>query len=398
MTRRRTPNALWVVLAKEARDNFRDRRTLFSALLFGPLFGPLLFTVLMTLSVERTVGDLDTPVALHVSGMELAPNLVQFLREQSVRISPGPATLEAARTAVANGTLDLVLVVPAEYPRELGAGQPAPLDLIWDSSNSRVARDAARIQALLQAYGSRLAALRLQARGVSPGTLLPIAVRAVDVSTPAGRSVLMLGMVTYLVLFATLMGGLYLAIDATAGERERGSLEALLTLPVPRGTLIMGKILATCLFMLVSLVLTVLAFTISLRWVPLESLGMSANFGIDVAARVILVTLPFVPFGAALMTVVASFTRSYKEAQTWVALILLVPTLPILFAGLYSLRPTLGLMMLPSLSQHLLITQLLRGETLAPLSVGLSAASSLMLAMLAGVWATRLYRRETILG
>lgn len=387
-----------VVAAKEFRENLRDRRTLFSALVFGPLFGPLLFALMMTLTLDRAVSNLDVPLELAVAGKSNAPNLMHFLEENGTTLKPAPATLAAAEEAVRAGDFDLVLIVPDDYAQRLGRGRPAPLELVWDSSNNQVSKHATRAHALLQAYGRQLAALRLQVRGISPSTIAPLDVRNVDVSTPAGRSVLVLGMMTYLILFATLMGGLYLAIDSTAGERERGSLEALLTLPVDRGALIRGKILGTCLFMTISLALTVAAFTLSLRWVPLETLGMSANFGIKVALQVFAVTLPFVPLGAALMTVIASFTRSYKEAQTWVALVLLIPTLPILVASLYSLKEKAWLMAIPSLSQHLLITQLLRGDALKPQSVAISVATSLAVgALLVGV-ATRLYRREAILG
>ncbi len=387
-----------VVAGKEIRENLRDRRTLFSALIFGPLFGPLLFALMMTLTLDRAVSNLDAPLELAVAGQSLAPNLMRYLEENGTTLKPAPPTLAAAQAAVRAGDIDLVLVVPEQYVEQLSRGQPAPLELVWDSSNNQVSKHATRAHALLQAYGRQLAALRLQARGISPVTIVPIDVRNVDVSTPAGRSVLVLGMMTYLILFATLMGGLYLAIDSTAGERERGSLEALLTLPVERGVLIRGKILGTSLFMTISLALTVAAFTLSLRWVPLETLGMSANFGIKVALQVFAVTLPFVPLGAALMTVIASFTRSYKEAQTWVALVLLIPTLPILVASLYSLKEKVWLMAIPSLSQHLLITQLLRGDVLKPLNLLISITASLAIGALLVGLAMRLYRREAILG
>jgi sodium transport system permease protein len=150
--------------------------------------------------------------------------------------------------------------------------------------------------------------------------------------------------------------------------------------------------------MLVSLAVTLLAFEVGLALVPLEALGMTANFDTLVAARVFLVAAPFVPLGAALMTVVASFTRSYREAQSYLTVVLLVPTLPILFAGLYSLRPTTWLMAIPSLSQHLLMTSLLRDEPLDPLHVLVSVAATLA-AGLALTWlAGRLYQREAILG
>src|SRR6516225_12323461 len=107
----------------------------------------------------------------------------------------------------------------------------------------------------------------------------PVAVQDIDVSTPAERAVLLLGTLSYLILLTMLMGGVYLAIDATAGERERGSLEPLLTVPVRREHLIYGKLLASCAFMLLSLALTVPAFAIVLRFVSLERLGMSASIG-----------------------------------------------------------------------------------------------------------------------
>jgi sodium transport system permease protein len=387
-----------IVATKEIRENLRDRRTLFSALMFGPLFGPILFALMMALTLDRAVGNLDARLELAVSGQAIAPNLIRFLEENGTTIKPVPGTLAEAQSAVRTGDVDIVLVIPERYAERLRQGQPAPLDLVWDSSNNQVAKHAARARGLLDAYGRQLAAVRLQARGISPLTILPIDVRTVDVSTPAGRSVLVLGMMTYLILFATLMGGLYLAIDATAGERERGSLEALLTLPVERGSLIVGKIFATCLFMTLSLALTVTAFTASLRWVPLETLGMSSNFGVVVALAVLGVTLPFVPLGAALMTVIASFTRSYKEAQTWVTLVLLIPTLPILVASLYSLQENAWLMALPALSQHLLITQLLRGDPLSAGDIAISAGTSLVAAGLLVAVAIRLYRREALLG
>jgi sodium transport system permease protein len=210
--------------------------------------------------------------------------------------------------------------------------------------------------------------------------------------------VLALGTLSYLVLLTMLMGGMYLAIDATAGERERGSLEPLLTAPVRREHLIYGKILATCAFMAISLSLTVLAFAIVLQFAGLEKFGMSVNFGPLVALSVVTFCLPLVPLGAALMTIVAAFTRSYREAQTYLGLVLLIPTLPLVFAGLLGLRPTPALMAVPSLSQHFLITSLLRDEAIPAaylaLSVGVTLAVGAILVFIAG----RLYHREALLG
>jgi sodium transport system permease protein len=390
--------ALVIVWLKEMRENLRDRRTLLSALVIGPLFGPVMFALMIGLLLEKTVSEVDEKVVLAVTGSARAPNLMRFLEEHDVAIQAVAFELEKARIAIRNGTHEAILIVPADYPQRLRDGLPAPVQLVSDSADNRAGKYVARIRALLSAYSSQLASSRLLARGINAEVIRPLAVDEVDVSTPAGRALLVLGMMTYFILFAMLMGGLYLAIDATAGERERGSLEPLLTVPAARSQLIYGKILATCCFMLLSLAITLTAFTVGIKLVPLESLGMSANFGPGVALRVFSVAVPFALLGASLMTVVASFTRTYKEAQGYLTLVLLIPTLPIVFAGLYSLRPSNWLMAVPSLSQHLLMTGLIRDEPLPALQIAISVLTTLAAGLILAWIAGRLYEREAILG
>ncbi len=389
------PATIGVVFAKEFIDNFRDRRTLMSALFFGPLFGPLLFAVITGVMVEKTVSDIEKPLELAIAGTEHAPNLVDWLTANNVDVKPPPVDPEQA---VRSGALDVVLVIPALYPEQMRDGTPARLELYADQSNSSAAKNFGRARSLLDSYGSRLGSLRLAARGLSPQVVQPVLVESIDVSTPTGRSVLVLGMTSYFILFAILMGGMYLATDTTAGERERGSLEPLLTLPVGRGELIVGKLAATCAYMVLSLALTLAAFAVSLKFVPLEDFGMTANFGPGVAATVFVLMLPFVLLGGALLTVVASFTRSYKEAQTYLSLVMLIPTLPIVFAAVSALKPSLQLMTVPSLAQHLLITDLIKGEALRIDYALVATGSTLLAGLLLAALAAWLYHRERILG
>jgi sodium transport system permease protein len=390
--------AILSVFRKEFRENLRDRRTLISALIFGPLFGPLLFSLALSLSIERGVSQADKQVTLAVSHGERAPNLLSHLRQYGVKVESVAYDDAAAREAVKAHRQAFVLMVSDDFDSRLQASRPARLVLYVDSSDANTGKDVSRIRGLLAQYGSLLARLRVMTRGVDPLVLSPIVINDVDVSTPASRSVLLLGILSYLMLFTMLMGGMYLAIDATAGERERGSLEPLLTVPVRREHLIYGKMLATCAFMTLSLTLTVSAFSVLLRLVGLERFGMSVNFGPLVALKLILVCLPMVPLGAALMTIVAAFTRSYREAQTYLGLVLLVPTLPLVFAGVLGLRPTAWLMAAPSLSQHFLITSLLRDEPISALFLALSVGATLALGSLLVFIAGRLYHREALLG
>ncbi|HEY5809488.1 MAG TPA: ABC transporter permease [Povalibacter sp.] len=391
-------NAIRIVFGKEVMENLRDRRVVFSAFFFGVLLAPVIFALTTTLVSNRAVRDQEQPLKLPVVNAMHAPNLIRFLEEQGTQVEQITLSTEAAVRKVRNGDYTLILIIPDDYAESLRAGDPAPLDLVLDTSNTRASGSTDRTRRLLDAYARQIAALRLLVRGVSPAVVEPLEVRNVDVATPAGRSLLILGMMTYFCFMSMLMGGFYLAIDTTAGERERGSLEPLLSLPVTRGQLIIGKILATAAYMAVSLLLTLVAFAVALRFVPLETLGMSANFGPAIVAGIFCVMVTFVPLGAGLMTVVASFTRSNREAQSWLSLVLMVPLAPIMFAVMNGMRPSPALMAVPSLSQHLLATDLIRGDGLNLLHFAISAATTIGAGVLLMFLAVRLYQREAILG
>ncbi len=386
------------VFAKEVIDNFRDRRTLASALIMGPLFGPMLFAFVINLSIERSLDDIDRSLEVPVIGQQHAPNLMEYMRSHNIDVVAGPETREAAMRGVTVGEHDVVVIVPENFGEQFAEGSPARVELISDQANTQAERDARRVRTALHSYSQEIAGMRLVARGVSPLVLRPINVDEVDVSTPSGRSAILLGMMSYFFIFALLMGGMYLAIDTTAGERERGSLEPLLSLPVTRDQLMIGKIAATCVFMAVSLLLSLCSFYFALKFMPLEQLGMTPNFGPPVVAAAFLVLSPFILLGASLMTLVASFTKSYKEAQTWLSVVLVAPTLPILIVSILTLRPQLEFMFVPSLSQHLILVDMIKNEPVNLLHVAISAGSTLTIGGVLTWICARLYRREGLLG
>jgi sodium transport system permease protein len=389
---------LGIVFQKEVRDNFRDRRTLLSALLMGPLFGPILFAFVINISLKQSLGEADQALDLPVIGQQHAPNLMAYLKSHNINVTAAPADRAAAVEAVKEGEHDLVLLIPEAFGEELADTVPASVELISDLANTTAEREHRRAIRALNSYNQELATLRLVARGVSPVVLRPLNIDVIDVSTPTGRSALLLGMLSYFFLFALLTGGMNLAIDTTAGERERGSLEPLLCLPVTRDQIIFGKIFAACLFMALSLSLSLISFHVTLTFVPLEKLGMTPNFGVLVVLKAFLLLLPFTLLGASLMTLVASLTKSFKEAQTWLSVVLLAPTLPILIVSILMVRPTTGLMFIPSLSQHLLLVGLIKNDPLDILHVALSAGGTLLVGIGLALICARLYRREGLLG
>jgi len=390
--------ALKIVFLKEVMDNFRDRRTLMSALLLGPLFGPILFAFVINLSLKQSLTDDNKALDLPVIGSEYAPNLLRFLDSRNIKLADAPADRNAAMLSVREGENAVVVIIPESIGEDLAAAIPTRIEVISDRANNTARREARRVTRALSEYNQQLAAMRLVLRGVSPVVMRPLNIDSVDVSTPSGRSAMLLGMMSYFFIFALLTGGMNLAIDSTAGERERGSLEPLLCLPVTRDQLIIGKILAACLFMSLSLFLSLCSFFVALKFVPLQQLGMTPNFGPDVVLIGFFLLLPFTLLGAALMTLVASFTKSYKEAQTWLSVVLLAPTLPIMVVSILMIRSSTALMFIPSLSQHLLLVSLIKNEPINMMHVAVSSIGTLTIGVLATLLCARLYRREGLLG
>jgi sodium transport system permease protein len=389
---------IWAVFRKEFRENLRDRRTLMSALVFGPLLGPVLVAVVLQFGISHAEAQSEVNITVAVNHAERAPNLLAYLTARGVDVVKVDLDEAGSRHAVNIQAQKMILDIPEDFGARLQEGQPAPVMLYSDGSRGFDRGGVSRVRQLVSQYGIQIAQLRFLARGMDPISVLPISVQEIDVSTPTSRSVLVLNMMSYLVLLAMLLGGLYLAIDATAGERERGSLEVLLTTPVPREHLIYGKILAAASYMLVSLVLTVVMFSVSIGFVGLERHGMAANLGLQAATQMIAFCAPLIIFGAAYLSIVSGFAKSYREAQTYLGLVITIPTLPLMFAGLLGLQSKTAFMFVPFLSQHLLLTTVVRAEAIVPLYAGISVVSTLVYGILLMFLAGRLYRRESLLG
>lgn len=390
-------NAVLTVGVKEVRDTLRDRRAVISSL-SGALFGPLLFAVIMNFTVERTIDEGEEAIEIPILNAAEAPNLVAYLAQHMIDAKAGAFdSREALRESVRRGETDVGLVIDEGFGTALGEGKAARVWVVSDGGNASAQTAVARVRGALRSYSRLVGVLRLQLRGVDPGITRPLAVLSDDVSTPSGRSVLLLGAFTYFLLFSCLLGGVHVAVDSTAGERERGSLEPLLTLPVSRCALVGGKFAATAFFMAVSLGIGIAAFAVAVDFLPLAEVGMDANLGLVECALAFAVLLPVAILGAGLLIAVTSFTKSFKEAQSYTGIAMLLPTLPIILVVLNPMQPTIPMMLVPSLSQHLLITSVVKTDSIDPLFFAVSAASTVVIGVLFGLMAVWRYRSEKLL-
>ena len=387
-----------VVFRKEFVDSLRERRSVVSALVFGPLLGPVLFAVLISYAVNLQIDGAEQPIEVPVVGGEGAPNLMAHLYRRQIDVDHERfADVDSLRYAVRRGDVEVGLVVDDDFGEALGRGDAAQLWIVADTANSTGRPSIARLRSALYEYGSAVGVQRLTLRGVDPTLAQPLAVLTDDVSTPSGRAILVLGMMTYFLLFSTLLGGAQVAIDTTAGERERGSLEPLLTLAVPRSVLVWGKVGVTFVFMAISLAICVVSFAVAVQFLPFAKMGMAANLTPSVCAGIYVVMLPFAALGAGVMTIVASYTKSFREAQTYTSLAMVAPPLPILLVILNPMQSSALSMLVPSLSQHLLVTDLVKGEGVDPLLVLVSAGVTVAVGIGCALATTRRYGSERVL-
>ncbi len=379
------------VFSKELVDGFRDQRSVLSSFIF-PLVGPLVLVVTLWFVAEwqRT----DRPLELPVVGAEHAPLLMNWLSAHGAKILEAPDNPEAM---VKDGEAPAVLIVPESYEESFRSATPVRLRLLVDDSRNKTRRQAQEAQRLLAAYGNEIGSSRLLARGISPDIATPLRTERVDLATPGRLAASLLGMLPIFLVLAVFMGGMNVAIDATAGERERGSLEPLLINPVSRGGIMAGKLGVTILFSASVLALTVLAFKVAVRLFSFEGLGLDLVIGLEDAAWMFAVMLPVAFLAGVLQLLLATFARSFKEAQTYLSLLLFIPMLPGILLSMQPMQPEAWMMFIPCFSQLLLLSELIAGEPLCVNSFLISAAATLIVAAAAFVVTARLFRRERII-
>ncbi|MBN2004190.1 MAG: ABC transporter permease [Anaerolineae bacterium] len=387
-------NRIAVIFRKETVDNFRDRRSFYSTLSYA-LLGPGMILLMIVVLGGALHKEVEKPLELPVTGQENAPNLVQFLEQNNVIVLDAP---ENPRAAVRSGDIVLALIIPETYGEDFTAGQSATVQLVVDNSRTSASPDINRATALLEAYNRQIGNLRLLARGVSPTLINAISLEEVDVSTPQSQAFMFLNMLPYFLIMTVFLGGMAAIIDATAGERERGSLEPLLINPAARWEFVIGKLLSSLPFAALTVLLTLVAFGLIFTFMPTEKfIGMRLTVDVGALGVIFLVCLPLVVLAGAVQMIVATFARSFKEAQTYLGWLPLVPALPGIALAFLPVKSDLWTMLIPTFGQQILINQLIRGEVVNATNVVVSTAMTVVLTAVLIVIAIRLYSREQIL-
>jgi sodium transport system permease protein len=381
-----------IVVRKELKDSLRDRRALWS-IVFSVSIGPMIIGFMMNRVADRQREA--EQVRVPVVGMQYAPALVDWLKQQSgVQIVEGPKNPEEA---VRNQQEELAIIIPKDFAQTFNQSKPVVVQIVGDSSRNDARPTIERVRRLLQQYGGEIGSLRLIARGISPAASQPIVLEDIEVSTAQQRAAQILTFIPMFIIMAGFVGGMQIATDSTAGERERGSLEPLLVNPAPRLVFVGGKWLAAALAAMASTALTTVLCANLPRFLPLEEMGIRFRIGPEHMTGIIGAALPMCLFSAALQSAVATLARSFKEAQSYMGVLVLLPMIPGVLGALYPLGNAPWMYAMPMLGPYVLLTNVLGGQTPAMNAFLISAGISIVAAAILVRITATLFESERII-
>ncbi len=381
----------FVVFRKEMRDSLRDRRTALMVFLASILTGPL--TLVLLAQYISGIEEKASVLKVRIVGAEHAPPLVNFLERADVEIEKAPPDYEAR---VKEGRLDAVLVVRPDFHERFLAGDGAAVELVYDDSRTESQPAIRQAERLLRAFNRETGTLRLIARGVSAELIEPVKIEHTNTATPRQKGAFLLVLIPLFAILSPLLGGMTVAIDSTAGERERGSLEPLLSNPVPAREIVLGKWLAAWATGAAVATLTLAGFVLAAGLYAGEKLATLMQFGWIEFAMFVSFVVPFAAATSALQMLISTYGRSYREAQTYVSyfatLVSFVPMI-VLFSGL---KDAGWQLLVPVLGQQVALTRVLRGDAIGALDWIAPAAVSLLIAALCVAAVSRLLTDERI--
>ncbi|MFP6806280.1 MAG: ABC transporter permease [Pseudomonadales bacterium] len=380
-----------VVLGKEIRDARRDKRSVLSAFLF-PIFAPVMVYFMLTAIIElRTDAE---KITIPIQGGERAPVLIQWLQEKDVKATEFTGD---ARAVVKDKEEKVVLIIPENYQQRLSELRTVRIEVVSDSSRTDAQPVIARVYQLLREYNGEIASLRLITRGVSPEVMRVIVGENVDVASQQQRTAAALNFIPLYIIMAAFVAGMGIAVDSTAGERERKTLEPLLINPIERHYIVIGKWIAASLFSALGMVMTLILCVMAMLHVPLDQIGLQFSVSPVQVMLMIIATLPLALLATSMQLLLGMFAKSFKDAQSYIGFLILLPVVPSMYMMFNPVAMQDWMFAVPMLGQHLLLVEVLGGKSVPLIAYFYSALSCLVLGMAFVLITARLFKRESII-
>lgn len=386
-----------IIYKKELLDTIRDRRTIISMIVVPIVLFPLLtvgFSSFTASMVEKSAAEIHK---IAVSGREYSPELYAAIDSSKELEIVAADSLEKA---INDKTIRAALIVPADFDARVKAMDSLSVTILYNAAETKSDFAADKLAGIVGAYRSRLLADRLTERGLSPGLIRPFEIDRENVASEKMGSFLLSMFLPYIIIILSMVGAMYTAIDLTAGEKERGTLETILVTPVPRWQLAAGKFLTILTTSVVSTILALTSMTLTLAFGILSTQSFTEAFAFKISApMVFVVLLMMIPtaclFSALLMTV-AIFAKSYKEAQSYISPLMIIVILPALVSFVPGIELNMQLSFVPLINICLSIREALMGN-INWLYVGVIFGSTALYAAFAIFVTHRMFQKESVL-
>ncbi len=379
-----------IVYRKELLDGIRDKRAIFTAIVI-PLFSPLMIYFLFNAMIDLREDLKETE--LMIAGASNAPDLVEYMRQRNVKIVEFEGDAEQA---IRDKTYNLVMLIPENYASRFSRSKPVSIKLFSDSSRQTARAEYRRAERMIEAYARTIGAMRLMARGVAPGILDALEVREMDMASKEDRSASALKFIPLFVILSAFVCGMGLAIDSTAGERERFSIEALLVNPVKRSSVVLGKWLSASTLAAVGSIVTLMFSFYVMSLVPLEEMGITFKPELSVMVSLSLVMLPLALFASSLLITMATFAKSFKDAQSYMGFAILLPMVPFMINQFSPIEGS-WTYLIPGFSQQTLMENVMSSKSTEVWQYAASALSALVLSGVMLFASTKLFSGEKII-
>ncbi|KFZ29092.1 sodium ABC transporter permease [Pseudidiomarina atlantica] len=372
-----------IVLRKELKDALRDKRSVMAAMSYA-FFGPLLMAVAFYVLISQLTDTSD--VKIEIQGAEHAPAFVAHLERQGVvqRDEPWP-----------EGQQPIVLEIAEGWDENIASAQPARVTLTADFSSQKQRTDIRRVEQAVEGYTAQLTYIRLQMRGIDPLITQGVNLVKHDTATKGSKAAILMGSVLIFILLSVFFSGMNVAIDISAGERERNSLELLLSQPLTTDQLVWGKGLAASAFAMFGGILSAILIPIIFKFLPLHEIGMSVSLAWPLILLIIVLLVPLALFATALQLFVSFRAKSFKEAQTYISLLLMAPML-VVFGVEFARVKNQILYYLPLTGQHQALLDIIKGEQLNWAGMGISAAATVVVSVLLFKLISRMLSSEKV--
>ena len=377
-----------IVAKKEFRDGVRDKRALLSAFFF-PLSAPLFIYFLLNAVIEMS--QVDETVSVPIYGADAAPGLIAYLTEAGIDVDHRDSqTLDEVKSQVASQALDFALMIPEDFQDTMASYRPPDLLIVSDSSRNDIAAQVGQLRRVLNQYNQGLISLRLIARGVSPKVTIGARPITIDVASDQKRTASVLNFIPIYVLMAAFVAGLGIAIDGTAGERERKSLEPLLINPIRPIDIIFGKWFASGTFALLGMLATLVLCVVAMFALPIEEIGLSFEISTKQALALLMVSLPVPYTAASLQILLGLFAKSFKDAQSYIGILVILPMVPVIIRQFMPFVTEPWMAGIPIFAQSVLMMDVLAGSGYSFLSLSVALVSGFVASALLCLVAARL--------